>query len=85
MRNGNAVCAILAMDLDIRDHSNSDTGGFNSLQERFTSEDWRGLIFHMVAFIFVFAFNAYYLRCFPSGAYGNFLMNSLALKASFNN
>jgi len=46
----NVVCAILAMDLDIIDHSNSDTGNFNSLQERFTSEDWRGLSFHMVAF-----------------------------------
>jgi hypothetical protein len=57
--NGNVVCAILAMDLDIIDHSNSDTNGFNLLQERFTSEDWRGLIYHMVAFIFVFSFNAY--------------------------
>ncbi len=38
------------MDLDITDNSNSDTGGFNSLQERFTNEDWRGLIFYMVAF-----------------------------------
>ncbi len=44
---------ILAMDLEITNHSNSDTGGFNSLQERFTSEDWRGLIFHMVAFYFI--------------------------------
>jgi hypothetical protein len=67
------------MDLDITDHSNSDTSGFNLLQERFTNEDWRGLIFHMVAFIFVFAFNAYYLEWFPSGAYGNLLMSSLAL------
>jgi len=65
------------MDLDITNHSNSDTGSFNSLQERFTSEDWRGLIFHMVAFIFVFAF--------PNGAYVNVLMSSLALQVSFNN
>jgi hypothetical protein len=52
------------MDLEITNHSNVDTSGFNSLQERFTNEDWRGFIFHMVSFIFVFAFNAYILDGF---------------------
>jgi hypothetical protein len=46
----NVVCVILAMDLDITKHSNSDTSSFNSLQQIFTSEDGRGLIFHMVIF-----------------------------------
>ncbi len=81
----NVVCAILAMDLDITDHSNSDTGSFNSLQERFTSEDWRGLIFHMVAFLFFLPSMLYYFRWFPNGAYVNVLMSSLTLQASFNN
>jgi hypothetical protein len=39
----------------------------------------------MVAFTFVFAFNPYYLRWFPSGAHGNVLMSPLALQASFKN